>query len=192
MAKNRDKEQQKPAETAKNEEKPAKGGLFDLSKLPRPAPAPEAPAAVEKVDILAGMKLNEMLELRSEIDKRLPARNLADLDLEEELLLQFARVKELFQDVMKSKDTPANQQAQVANSCTTLLDKLVEMQLKLYSAERTKAIESAVIRTLKSMPEAVQKRFFEIYERALEAIGIQAPAPQLPVTIDNATGAVVS
>jgi hypothetical protein len=151
-------------------ETPAKTGgssLFDASKLNQPIrPA----GAASTIGALATMTLAELLELRAAVDSHLPARSLSELDLEEEVLLQFARTKGLYDDVIKDDKTPANQRAQVANSCTAILDQLIKMQKALYSAERVKAIEGALIRTLKEFPEAQQTRFFELYERALSNI----------------------
>lgn len=177
MTKNREKNIKNDAEVAGNSEKPAKSPLFDLASN---APALGSPAAPPAVDPLAGRDLNGLLELRALIDSRLPALDLASMDLEEELLLQFARTKELYNDIVSGNDTPANQKAQVANSITAILRELTEMQVKLYGAERTKALESAVIRTMKAMPEDVQKKFFEVYERALEALGVPPPPTLTP------------
>lgn len=118
--------------------------------------------------VLSQMSLQELLELRAAIDRRLPARKLSDLDIEEELLLQFHRTKDLYDRVVQEDaGTPANQRAQVANSCSAILEQLIRMQTRLYSAERIKLIEQVLIRTMKEEPEEVQKRFFERYERAL-------------------------
>lgn len=165
------KNDKKPTELS---EKPSKAGgtsLFDASKLSQPLASPEG---TDRLVPLETLPLNELLELRARIDALLPARSLSDLDLEEEVLLQFARTKGLYDDVIKDIGTPANQRAQVANSCTAILDQLIKMQKALYSAERVKALEGALIRTLKEVSEEVQARFFEIYERALASTSQKA------------------
>lgn len=184
MLNNRDQKQQKPAETSQTEAKAPKAGLFDLGKFERPLGGETATAAPETDVSLDGLDLNGLLELRGRIDARLPPRSLAELDLEEEVLLQFARTKQLYDDVVIDKGTPANQKAQVANSCSAILAQLVKMQETIYSAERMKAIEGAVIRTLRAFPEDLQKRFFETYERALESLGLPAPATPTPALAD--------
>lgn len=194
MSLNREEKQQKPAETSQTGEKAPKPGLFDLGKFERPLGAEEAAGGDVGEISIAGLDLNGLLELRGRIDERLPARSLADLDLEEEVLLQFARTKQLYDDVVASKDTPANQKAQVANSCSAILEQLVKMQGKIYSAERMKAIEGAIIRTLRSFPDDVQKRFFETYERALESLGLPptAAAPAAAPTLADVQRPAIS
>ena len=162
----------KTAETEQNGSKSPKTGLFDTSKMVKPlGHVPEGGGARP----LEGHTLNELLELRAAIDALLPAVKLSDVDLEEELMLQFARTKGLYDAVVKDENTPANQRAQVANSCTAILEQLIKMQKALYGAERMKALEQTLIRTLKQFPDDVQAKFFELYERALTAINLPAP-----------------
>jgi hypothetical protein len=181
MLKNREENEENSADSSENQPKAPKSGLFELGKRGLGAGTVSAPAEAQPFASLDSMELGALLELRGEIDQRLPARSLADLDLEEELLLQFARTKQLYDAVTKDKSTPANQKAQVANSCTTILDQLAKMQGKIFSAERNKALEHVLIRTLKTLPEAAQREFFERYELALEQLGlppvIAPPAP---------------
>lgn len=157
------------AESPQNEPNPPKAPLFDLGALSKPLAGAEARGPLvplEKLD------LNELLDLRSQIDERLPPRRLADLDLEEEVMLQFARTKLLYNNVIADGGTPANQRAQVANSCTAILDQLIKMQTRLYDAGRVQALEQALVRTMREQPEAVQERFFELYERNLAAAAV--------------------
>lgn len=111
--------------------------------------------------------INALLRARAEIDARLPASKLADLDLETEVVLQYQQTKQLLLDVLGGS-SPANQKAQVANSCASILDQLIKMQARLYSAERLKAIEAALIKTLKTLPQDTQEAFFVQYERNYE------------------------
>lgn len=138
--------------------------LFKSSTLSR------RPGSPQQETYLSKMSVPELIELRGQIDSLLPPRKLSDVDIEEELLLQFAQTKVLYSHVIENQETPANQRAQVANSCTAILEQLIKMQTRLYSAERVKAVEQATIRVMREMGEEVQARFFEIYERALEAL----------------------
>lgn len=163
---------QKPQENAENEAKAPKTGLFDRSQMVKPlGGSSDEPAG----KVLEKHTLSELLELRAEIDVLLPPRKLSDMDLEEELLLQFARTKGLYDTVGKDEKVPANQRAQVANSCTAILEQLIKMQKLLYGAERIKALEQTLIRVLKAFPEDLQAKFFELYERALIAVNLPAP-----------------
>lgn len=113
------------------------------------------------------LSIGELLALRAEIDARLPATALADLDLEKELVMQFNTVKALQAGILSDKHVQANQKAQVANSTASTLSQLTRMQTDYYTAERLKAIETALIRMLRTWPEDLTAKFFEEYE-ALE------------------------
>jgi hypothetical protein len=153
-----------------------KPGLFDRDKLSRMPQGSQGGGALVPLEQLS---LHALLDLRAQIDERLPARSLGEIDLEEELLLQFARTKSLFEAVVEDDKTPANQRAQVANSCSAILEQLVKMEAKLYSSERVKALEQVLVRALKTLPEAQQVAFFERYERALDELGLAKSAPTL-------------
>ena len=114
--------------------------------------------------------LQELLDLRARIERRLPARSLKDLDLEGELTLQFLALQELQNNVIDDKDTPANQKAQVANSLSAALVNLVKLQGDVHSSERMKRIESILIDTLKDLPVEAVEAFLANYEQALEGI----------------------
>lgn len=137
--------------------------------------APTTPAKVTSiggertVDSLDGMDVGELLELREQIDQRLPAVRLADVNLAEELVLQFQTVKALQTKVLNDSKISAQQKAAVANSCAGALQHLVKMQTELHNAERMKAIEQILIQVMRGMPEDLQLAFFEKYERALGA-----------------------
>ena len=60
--------------------------------------------------------LQELLDLRARIERRLPARSLKDLDLERELVLQVMALQQLQNSVIDDDDTPANQKAQTASA----------------------------------------------------------------------------
>lgn len=117
-------------------------------------------------DNLDLMEVSELLDLRAEIDKRLPATSLSNMNLEQELVLQFFRVKELQSTVLNDTSVAANQQAQVANAVAQTLQHLVTMQSKFHTAERLKEIESRLIKTLNLMPEKHVQEFFLWYEES--------------------------
>lgn len=134
--------------------------------------APTTPAKVTSVnnvrtiDSLDGMEIEDLLSLRDEIDARLPATKLTDINLAEELVLQFQKVKAMQAKVLDS-NTSAQQKSAVANSCASTLAQLVKMQTDLYNAERMKMIEQAVIQVMRDQPEHIQLAFFDKYERLL-------------------------
>lgn len=114
--------------------------------------------------------LQELLDLRARIERRLPARSLKDLDLEAELALQFLALQQLQNAVIDDEDTPANQKAQVANSLSAALVNLVKVQSDVHNSERMKRIESILIDTLKDLPVEAVEAFLANYEQALEGI----------------------
>lgn len=134
-----------------------------LSKKATSEVVPVVPAA--PIVDLAPFSLDELLALRAQIDARLPATALADLDLEEELVIQFQQTKGLLNRVIADENVPANQKAQVTNSCSSILGQITRMQTELYSAERVKALEAALIKSLLTLPEPAQIQFFAEYER---------------------------
>ena len=86
------------------------------------------------------MTVAELLKQRDLIDKALPPQTLSGMNLEAEMLLQYHTLRELQTDVLGETDVPANQKAQVANSVTSSLNKLTELQAWIYTIERFKMI----------------------------------------------------
>ena len=111
--------------------------------------------------------LQELLDLRARIERRLPARSLRELDLEAELALQFAALQQLQNSVIDDNDTPANQKAQVANSLSAALVNLVKLQSDVHNSERMKKIESLLIDALRELPVEAVEAFLARYEREL-------------------------
>jgi uncharacterized protein (UPF0147 family) len=149
-----------------NQTETPKNRLFDLDKLAmQQGAAKPAPSANSSLNLTA-FTLTELMQLRENINGRLPARKLAEIDLEEELVLQFQQAKELFNSVITDQNVPTNQRAQVANTCTALLEQLTKLQNTLYSSERVKAMELALVRAIRDLPEEQQVTFFATYEKA--------------------------
>ena len=115
--------------------------------------------------------LQDLLALRSEVEKRLPSGSIRDIDLTKEVVLQFRAVQELQGRVVLDPEVAANQKAQVANSTSAILAQLTKLQTELYTVERLKRIEMALIEALNELPEADQRRFFTVYEAILGSSG---------------------
>lgn len=84
------------------------------------------------------------------------------LNLESELLEQYNRARKLLHDASYDSNAPLNQKAQVINSTTSILAALIKSQAELYSLERVKRIEAALLSTLKAFPE-MQEMFLAAY-----------------------------
>lgn len=125
------------------------------------------PSVRQRRDI-DNMSVEELLALRAEIDARLPATSLKDMNLEKELIIQYLKVVELQKKVLEDDETPANQLAQVANAVAGTLQNLITMQSKFHNVERFKQLENLMIKHMKSLPLEVAEAFINEYEQ-LEA-----------------------
>lgn len=117
---------------------------------------------------LESMTESARIGLRQQIDDTLTLK-LEDLNLAEELALQFKQAKSLYADVVDDDDIAANQKSQVLNSCTTIIATITKAQAELYNAERLKKLEAAILKALKTLPKDSQEAFFELYTGYLSA-----------------------
>lgn len=121
-----------------------------------------------------GMSVEDLMAYRDEITaalkKKIPL-SLMDLDLEQELLLQFATVRALQTDVVDDEETPANQRATVANTVSSCLTQLINLQEAIYTPERFKRIEAALIRWLSAMPTETAKPLLDDYATMVRSLG---------------------
>lgn len=113
---------------------------------------------------LDGLSDDKLLELHAKIEGRLGGLALTEVNLVKETLLQIKRAKVLQELATSEKGTPMNQRAQVQNSLAGLLTQLSKIQIELYSSERIKRIQNAVIRVVKTLPEPQQAAFFDMLE----------------------------
>ena len=113
------------------------------------------------------LTLQQLLTLRNEVEKRLPVKNLREINLARELVLQLQANQELQNRCLASADTPANQVAQTMNSTAAVLQQLIRLQTEVHNSERLKKIEQKLIETLNTLPSEVQEAFLETYELIL-------------------------
>lgn len=125
-----------------------------------PPPSARKPTPTE-------LSVDELLEMRAQIDAKLPVKDLKDMDMARELVLQVQALQALQRRVLREEETPANQVAAVANALSSALSNLVKMQNDLYTSERMKRVELILIECLDTLPEKVQRKFFEMYEKEL-------------------------
>lgn len=85
------------------------------------------------------------------------------LNLGEEFLAQYNAAKKLYHDSVYDIKIPTAQKAQLLNSITSIINALVRGQQELYSIEEVKAIETALVATLRTFP-AIEKEFMALYE----------------------------
>lgn len=127
-------------------------------------PRERAATNILQID-LDGMTVDDLLELRAAVYEKLPQKSLNDLDMAQESVLQLLTLQKLQRDVADDNDVPANQRAQVGNSVTSMISNLVKMQESVYSSERFKKIEQALMQCIKNLPEDTQREFIERYEK---------------------------
>lgn len=120
---------------------------------------PAAPAPAQALD---EMSPEDLLALREQIDIRL-AIDITKLNLADELGLQYQSGMILLASIREDKDVPPNQKAQVMNSVSATLKEIIKQTKVVYSAERLKRYEAAVLKVLKELPEENRMKFFNLY-----------------------------
>jgi hypothetical protein len=124
-------------------------------------------AGKAKDDPLEGLDDEELIALRLRLDKRLNL-DLKELNLAEELGMQYRSGQILLASVQDDKGVPANQRAQVFNSVGNMLKDIVKQQKVVYDAERLKRFESTFIKVLDLLgTDEMKKRFLDLYSQYL-------------------------
>lgn len=120
--------------------------------------------------VFKGLPVATLVAYLEQIRAEMPETRLKDVNMEEQLLLQYKVTLELQEEVMSDEETPANQKAQVANSVASILQKLLDMQVEVYSSERFKEIELLLVRFLNHLPEEIAAEFLNQYEKLLQEV----------------------
>jgi hypothetical protein len=132
------------------------------------APAERKKSKTELV--FDGLSDETLVRYHHEITKRLPPLTLKDTNLEREMLLQLIAVRAIQNEVQAEEAVPANQRAQVASMVTAALSRLYDMQKDLYTIERYKRVENALVRMLASWPEDQVQYFLGEYQKILDEL----------------------
>lgn len=123
--------------------------------------------AAPTVDLLAGLDDKALLALRRRIDGIIKV-DLARMNLAEELGLQYQAGMDLLTAVKDDDETPANQKAQVFNSVSKMLQDIIKSQKIVYSAERLKRFEAALLKVLGKLPADSARIYFDLYGEFLK------------------------
>ena len=118
------------------------------------------------------MSVEELRELRDEIDRRLPEDSLDSLNLEKELVGQYRLVQRLQADVITNDDFAPNQRSQVAGQVASTLQQLVKLQEDLKREQTLKLMESVLVDMIKSMPDDFKTNFFAEYKQRASKAGL--------------------
>jgi hypothetical protein len=113
------------------------------------------------------MAVDDLIELRRQIEEMLPVKDLKDLNLSRELVLQVQALQALQARVIEDPDVPVNQIAQCAGALSAALVNLVKLQTDVYTSDRLKRIEAVLVECVQTLPMQTQGEFFDRYEAAL-------------------------
>jgi hypothetical protein len=89
------------------------------------------------------------------------------IDVAQELEQAFHAAKRLLEAAEYDDSTPLNQKAQIIGALNTVLTNITKSRTEVFSAERNRALEAILIRTLKKHP-TLQKDFMEDYAKELK------------------------
>lgn len=146
--------------------------MIDDQKLAQ-VQAAMAGAAPEKEGFdLDTMSVEELRELRDEIDRRLPEDSLDSLNLEKELVGQYRLVQRLQADVITNDDFAPNQRSQVAGQVASTLQQLVKLQEDLKREQTLKLMETVLLDTVGVMGDDVKNAFLREYKSRAAIAGI--------------------
>ncbi len=141
--------------------------------MSRPAYTPEAaPTPKTLREQLESMTEADLRKLHDILHEVMPDKTVKELNLEDELLQQYAKTKRLMDDALGDEDVPPNQKAQVANSVVGTLGQLVKLQEDLKLQEALKLMESILIDVIKTLPKDKKDEFFADYEAQARKAGL--------------------
>lgn len=119
-------------------------------------------AVVLMLPQIEALSETELSELRHEIDLRLHLE-LGELNLAEELALQFRQAKALLFEIAKDNDTPVSQKAQILNSARAQLSDIVKQQAEVWNMGRLKKYEVAFVKAAATLSTEAREIFFDLY-----------------------------
>lgn len=121
---------------------------------------------------LKEMPVKELRKVLALIESLLPSQKVKNLDLEDELMQQYDKTKDLMDECIGDPDIAPNQKAQVANSVVSTLGHLVKLQEDLRLQQTLKLMESTLIDMIKTLPKEIKDEFFLEYEERAKKAGL--------------------
>lgn len=121
---------------------------------------------------LKEMPVKELRKVMAMIESLLPSQKVKNLDLEDELMQQYDKTKDLMDECIGDPDIAPNQKAQVANSVVSTLGHLVKLQEDLRLQQTLKLMESTLIDMIKTLPKEIKDEFFLEYEERAKKAGL--------------------
>ena len=146
--------------------------MIDDQKLAQVQAAMAGTAPEKEGFDLDAMSVDELRELRDEIDRRLPEDSLDSLNLEKELVGQYRLVQRLQADVITNDDFAPNQRSQVAGQVASTLQQLVKLQEDLKREQTLKLMETVLLDTVGVLGDDVKNAFLREYKSRAAIAGI--------------------
>lgn len=145
--------------------------MEDYSLAGASQPDPDA-VPKELLRSVEALTEKQMMALRHHLDMLLKIE-IGHLNLTEELGLQYRQGKTLLASVQGDNSTPVNQKAQVFNSVQGQLDKIVKLRSQVFSQERLKRFEGAMLKVLEMQGREAEKLvFLDLYGGYLRDRGV--------------------
>ena len=147
--------------------------MIDESKMAKiSAPAIDSRDLKANLKAMPTKELRKLLALVEELLPDTSVQKVKDLDLEDELMQQYTKTKELMDEFIGDPEIAPNQKAQVANSVVSTLGHLVKLQEDLRLQQTLKLMETTLIDVIKTLPAEIKEEFFSEYETRAKKAGL--------------------
>jgi hypothetical protein len=147
--------------------------MIDESKMAKiSAPAQDARDLKASLRAMPVKDLRNLLTIVEELLPDTSVQKVKDLDLEDELMQQYTKTKDLMDECIKDPEIAPNQKAQVANSVVSTLGHLVKLQEDLRLQQTIKLMETVLIDVIKTLPKETKDSFFAEYEEQAKKAGL--------------------
>ena len=148
-------------------------GMIDESKMAKiSAPALDSRDLKASLKALPARELRKLLTMVEELLPDTSVQKVKDLDLEDELMQQYTKTKDLMDECIGDTEVAPNQKAQVANSVVSTLGHLVKLQEDLRLQQTLKQMEATLIDVIKTLPKETKDEFFTEYETRAKKSGL--------------------
>lgn len=153
---------------------------------------PSAAGLDAAMKIIDKLPIEDLVALRYKLDSMLPI-NLEDLDLGQELALQYAAGRALLAAVQIDATIPTNQKSQIFNAVRAQLADIVKQQESVWGMERLKKFEVALVKAANLLTEEARAAFFDLYGQFLKGAMIAGtPITEVGRTPDEPETALAS
>ena len=147
--------------------------MIDESKMAKiSAPAADSRDLKAHLKAMPTKELRKLLTLVKELLPDTSVQKVKDLALEDELMQQYTKTKELMDECIGYPEIAPNQKAQVANRVVSTLGHLVKLQEDRRLQQTLKLMETTLIDVIKTRPAEIKEEFFSEYETRAQKAGL--------------------